>query len=103
MCRAAYRKKGGYDSFIARCDASGKAMSNIRLINTQGSDEFNCEAPDGRVHSFKVRPDGSWIVPHEVAIIVCNDGRSGFVEHADDEKTLSEIKLLASVLAQDDG
>ena len=65
----------------------------IRLTNCQGSDEANVEN-----HSFKVRPDGAFIVPKHVGDLLTSDGRSGFVERYDDDATLSEIKLLASVL-----
>jgi hypothetical protein len=64
-----------------------------RLTSGFGSDEANLEN-----HSFKVRPDGAFIVPKHIADILTSDGHSGFTEHADDERTLSEIKLLASVL-----
>jgi hypothetical protein len=66
----------------------------IRITNTQGSDEANLEN-----HSFKVRPDNCFIVPRHIADILTSDGHSGFVEHADDESTVREIKLLVSVLA----
>ena len=71
---------------------------NVRLVNSQGADTFNVEAPDGRYHAFTVRPDGCWIVPKEVAQIICNS-HGGFTEHADDESTLSEIRLLTSVIS----
>jgi hypothetical protein len=64
-----------------------------RLTNNQGSDEANFEN-----HSFRARPDGAFIVPKHVADILTNDGHSGFVEHADDEATVREIRLLCSVL-----
>jgi hypothetical protein len=72
---------------------------NVRIVHSQGADTFNVEAPDGHYHAFTVRPDSCWIVPKEVAAIVCNDGHSGFYQHDDDASTLSEIRLLCSVLA----
>jgi hypothetical protein len=65
----------------------------VRLTNGQGSDEaniYNC--------SFKIRPDGSFIVPKHIGDILTSDGHSGFREEYDDAATLAEIRLLASVL-----
>jgi hypothetical protein len=67
--------------------------SLVRLTNNQGADEANLEN-----HSFKVRPDNCFIVPRHIADILTSDGHSGFVEHADDESTVAQIKLLASIL-----
>jgi hypothetical protein len=67
--------------------------SLVRLTNNQGADEANLEN-----HSFKIRPDGSFIVPKHIGDILTSDGHSGFVEHADDESTVREIQLLTSVL-----
>ena len=72
----------------------------VRIVSTSGSDEFNVEV-EGKARSYKFRPDGAWIVPASVAAIICGDGRSGFVERADDEATLREITLLASVLTDE--
>jgi hypothetical protein len=69
-----------------------------RLVNSQGSDEANYEN-----HSFKVRfgrtaAKNYWLVPKHIADALTNDGRSGFPEHYDDQATIEEIRLLASVL-----
>jgi hypothetical protein len=70
---------------------------NIRLVSLQGGDEFNVSV-GGEQYQERVRPDGAWIVDHKVAEALMSSPICGFVERYDDESTLSEIRLLASVL-----
>jgi len=70
---------------------------NVRLVSLQGGDEFNVSV-GGVQRQERIRPDHCWIVSREVAEGLMSSPISGFVEKYDDESTLSEIKLLASVL-----
>jgi hypothetical protein len=70
---------------------------NIRLISLQGGDEFNVSVR-GVQHQERIRPDGAWIVSREIAEALMSSPICGYVERYDDESTLSEIRLLASVL-----
>ena len=70
---------------------------NIRLVSLQGGDEFNVSV-DGVQRQERIRPDHCWIVDHTVAAALMSSHICGFVERYDDESTLSEIRLLASVL-----
>jgi hypothetical protein len=70
---------------------------NVRLVALQGSDEFNVSVC-GVQHQERIRPDHCWIVDHTVAEALLSSPICGFAERYDDASTLSEIKLLASVL-----
>jgi hypothetical protein len=72
-------------------------MTNVRLVALQGSDEFNVVA-DGVQHQERVRPDHSFIVDHKTAAALMASPICGFREEYDDESTVREIQLLASVL-----
>ena len=78
---------------------------NVRLVSpSSGSEggEFNLQV-DGRQLKCPVRVDPAdeyyWLVPREVGSALLSSPHSGFIEHADDESTLSELRLLISVIA----